>query len=63
LRIGGGAHAEARLLPYTTKTLSYAVTDDAHDLGLPAHGRLAERQNIRPDAWLKKLGVTIRTLP
>ena len=44
-------------------TLSYALTDAAHDLGLPAHGRLAERRNLAPRTWLKKLGITIRPLP
>lgn len=39
-----------------------ATGAQANDLGLPAHGRLAERRSITPQAWLKKLGITIRSL-
>ena len=63
LRHHAGAGPDDMLLPYTAKTLGYALTDAANELGLPAHGRLAERQSIAPRAWLKKLGITIRTLP
>lgn len=63
LRHHAGAPLEMPLLPYTAKTLGYALTDAANDLGLPAHGRIAERHSLAPQAWLKKLGITIRTLP
>ncbi|MDA8063875.1 MAG: hypothetical protein M0T80_15865 [Actinomycetota bacterium] len=55
--------ADAPLLPLTEKTLSRVLTTAAYDLGLPAHGRLAERQTLTPIPWLRKLGITIRTLP
>lgn len=51
------------LLPYAPKTLSNHLTDAARDLGLPAHGRIAERRSRSPRAWLNKLGITIRPLP
>ena len=63
LRHQDGAAPDDILLPYTAKTLGYSLTDAANELGLPAHGRLAERQSTTPRAWLKKLGITIRTLP
>ena len=63
LRSSEGAQRDEPLLPYTAKTLGYALTDAAKDLGLPTHGRLAERQSIAPLAWLKKLGIIIRKLP
>lgn len=63
LRLGAGASLEDPLLPYATKTLSYALTDAANDLGVAAHGRLAERQTLAPLPWLKKLGITVRELP
>lgn len=63
LRLDAGASLEDPLLPYATKTLSYALTDATNDLGVTAHGRLAERQTLAPLPWLKKLGITIRELP
>jgi hypothetical protein len=63
LRTNAGAHQNEPLLPHNTKTLSYALTDATNDLGLPAHGRLAERRAAEPAAWLRKLGITIRALP
>jgi hypothetical protein len=63
LRLGAAASLEDPLLPYATKTLSYALTDATNDVGVTAHGRLAERQTLAPLAWLKKLGITIRELP
>jgi len=63
LRLGAGASLEDPLLPYATKTLSYALTDATNDLGVTAHGRLAERQTLAPRSWLKKLGITVRELP
>jgi len=63
LRRTAGASPDEPLLPYTAKTLGYSLTDASNDLGLPAHGRVAERHSLAPLAWLKKLGITIRTLP
>jgi hypothetical protein len=63
LRHHAGAAQEEPLILCTAKTLGYALTDAANDLGLPAHGRLAERRSLAPQAWLKKLGITIRSLP
>lgn len=62
IRAAEAADTGAPLLPYTPKTIAKTLTSAAADLGLPAHGRLAERQTLQPERWLKKLGVTIRTL-
>ena len=62
-RQSSNAAGDDPLLPYATKTLSYALTAAARDLGLASHGRLAERQTLTPAPWLKKLGVNVRPLP
>lgn len=48
LQFTAGASLDDPLLPYTTKTLSYALTEASNDLGVAAHGRLAERQTLAP---------------
>ncbi len=57
------ASPDEPLLNLSEKTLGYALTDAALDLGVPAHGRLAERRSLAPHTWLRKLGITIRPLP
>lgn len=50
-------------LPHSPIALAAALTDAANDLGLPRHGRIAERTTTADIAWLKKLGIQIRRLP
>lgn len=59
----GGHEPQAALLPHSPKALAAALTDAAIDLGLPRHGRIAERATPTDTAWLAKLGIRIRALP
>lgn len=63
LRIVDGAGDADPLLPHSPKTLSYALSDAANDLGLASHGRVAERTTVSDTAWLKKFDIQIRPLP
>ena len=63
LREAEGAGADDRLLPYHPRSLGLALTTATRELGVPTHGRLAERQSRSTDVWLRSLGIDIRPLP
>ncbi len=63
LRLAAGAGLDDPLLPHSPKALAKALTEAATDLGIPVHGRRAERTRNHTDGALCALGVTVETLP
>lgn len=51
-----------RLLPYAEQTLAAVITDATKDLGLHVKGRRAERTRPKHTAYLRRLGITLRSL-
>jgi hypothetical protein len=63
LRVANGLAAGEQLMPYAPQTLAAVLTDANKDLGLHVKGRRAERTRPKHIAFLRRLGITLRTLP
>lgn len=63
LRQEAGAESHEALLPQTPKALAKALTDAAIDLNIRLQGRRAERTRPQDTSCLRRVGITVASLP